>query len=139
MLIGHLYIFFGVISVHTFCLLFDWAVCTLTEFSGFFVYSGYIAHVFASILSQPVAYLFIFFMASFEVQMLLILMNEIKQRCLSYDTKSIVHKRRTWQTESHQNSVGLCKFISYSAHLLPCIKNSLKHSTKDLSPTTGKA
>ena len=66
----------------------------LTEFSDFFVYSGYITYVFASILSQPVAYLFIFFMASFEVQMLLILMNEIKQRCLSYTT-SIVHKRKT--------------------------------------------
>ena len=40
--VGHLYVFFGEMSVHVFCPFLDWIICSLgVEFDEFFIDFGY--------------------------------------------------------------------------------------------------
>lgn len=93
--------------------------------------------MFANILSQPVVYLFIFFMASFEVQKFLMLMRSRLSDFSFMDCAfGVVTKKSllnfiislTFFSFTYRRKLFFCKFISYSSHLLPHIKNSKNYA-----------
>ena len=75
MFVGHLYVFFGEISVWVFQPFFDWGVCfSAIELNELFIYVGYLSVLvisFENIFSELVGCLFVLLMVSFAVQKLL--------------------------------------------------------------------
>ena len=82
MSVSHLYVFFGEVSVHVFCPIFDIIICFVcVEFEEFFIDLGYQPFVlasFANIFSHSVGCLFVLLTVSFAMQKLLILMKSQK-------------------------------------------------------------
>ena len=79
MLVGHLYIFFGEMSIQVFCPFFNWVVGFLAvELYKFFVYleiKPLSVASFETIFSHSVSCIFIFFLVSFAVQKLVNLIS----------------------------------------------------------------
>ena len=77
--VGHLYVFFGEMSVYFFCLVFNWVVCYVDiEQHELFVYFGdYPLSVasFANLFSHSEGCIFVWFMVFFAVQKLLSLIR----------------------------------------------------------------
>ena len=69
-LLGHLYVFFGEISIQVFCPFFDWVVCFLLSYTTCLCLEikPLLIISFANIVSSSIGYLFFLLMVSFAVQ-----------------------------------------------------------------------